>query len=204
MSLYQRHIVPHLIHTAMRSPRIAPYRAEIAGEAQGRVLEIGIGSALNLGHYGPKVSALVGVEPSALLRRKAERALLAAAVPAELVAASAENLPFDRASFDTVVSSWTLCSITDVARALREVRRVIKPEGSFLFVEHGLSADAGVGRWQDRLDPLWGLFSGGCHLNRPIARFIEAAGFSFDSSRTEYAEGPRILTYLYIGRARPA
>jgi ubiquinone/menaquinone biosynthesis C-methylase UbiE len=203
MSLYRRYIIPFLIDRSMRNRRLTPYRREVAGAAEGRVLEIGLGSGLNLPHYSPSLGAVVGVEPDARLLKLAARRGGREGPAFEPVRAGAEALPFESASFDTVVSSFTLCSIPDAARALGETRRVLRPGGRFLFVEHGLSSDASVSRWQDRLDPAWTRISGGCHMNRPIAGLVAAAGFAIDGLRTEYAEGPRILTYLYVGRARP-
>jgi len=204
MGFYRDRIVPHLIDCTMRCKPLVPYRAEVAGGAQGRVLEIGIGSALNLPYYGTQVKALVGVEPCRVLRRKASAKLAGLRFPAELVEAGAEALPFDRASFDTVVSTCTLCSIAEIARALLEMRRVLKPDGRLLFVEHGLSDRPSLARWQDRLDPLWNRFSGGCHINRPITRLIETAGFRLEPLRTEYGPGPALLSFLFIGAAEPA
>jgi ubiquinone/menaquinone biosynthesis C-methylase UbiE len=203
MGIYRERLVPHLIDYTMRTERIAPFRNEVVSGARGRVLEIGVGSALNLPYYGMPVTSLVGVEPSAILRRKAAPKLGGLGFPAALIDARAEALPFDRESFDTVVSTWTLCSIAEIARGLIELRRVLKPGGSLLFVEHGLSDDVALARWQGRLDPLWCRLSGGCHMNRPIARLIEAAGFHVAPLRTEYGPGPRLLSFFFIGAATP-
>ena len=121
----------------------------------------------------------------------------------ELIEGSAESLPFDAASVDTVVTTWTLCSIRDVGAALREMRRVLKPSGQLLFVEHGRSPDEKVCRWQDRLTPVWKRLAGGCHLNRPITRLVESEGFAIERIETGYAQGPRLVTYMYEGVARP-
>jgi len=171
--------------------------------ARGRVLEIGIGSGLNLPHYRG-VTCVVGIDPSLKLLTFARSLARNAAFPVELVADSAEDLPFPDATFDTVLSTCTLCSIPDLARALGEARRVLKPGGRFIFFEHGRSPDPGVARWQDRLTPLWRHVSGGCHLNRKIDAALGDAGFTIESLRNEYAKGPRPMTYLYIGTALSA
>jgi ubiquinone/menaquinone biosynthesis C-methylase UbiE len=121
----------------------------------------------------------------------------------ELIEGVAEALPFDAGSIDTVVSTWTLCSIADAGAALQEMRRVLKPSGHLLFVEHGRSPDERVRRWQDRLTPVWKRVAGGCHLNRPIAQLVEDAGFAIDGMATGYMEGPRPMTFMYEGTARP-
>lgn len=201
MSLYDRVVLPRLTHLVMRSSRLAEYRARLLAQAEGEVLEIGIGSGLNLPFYGAAVRRVVGVDPSPGLARLAERAIARAPMPVELLPVSAEALPLADASIDTAVSTWTLCSIPDPLRALREVRRVLKPGGRLLFVEHGLAPDAGVARWQHRLTPYWRVCAGGCHLDRPVAALVEEAGFALCDLEVGYMPGPRVLTYLYEGRA---
>ncbi|MGH7078262.1 MAG: class I SAM-dependent methyltransferase, partial [Acetobacteraceae bacterium] len=166
MSLYQHLILPPLLHLAMRQKSLMPFRRRVIGAAEGRVLEIGIGSGLNLPLYGPGVRSVIGVEPSRELLRMARPRAATAAVPIELLEASAEVLPLEQGTIDTVVTTWTLCTIPDAQAALAEVRRVLKPGGKLLFVEHGRAPEPGVARWQDRLDPLWRRLAGGCHLNR--------------------------------------
>jgi ubiquinone/menaquinone biosynthesis C-methylase UbiE len=167
------------------------------------VLEVGIGSGLNLRFYGPQVTGLVGLDPSRELLAMARRRAPAAPCPVTLTAGSAEALPFRDQSFDTLVVTWTLCSIPDAARALREMRRVLRPGGALLFVEHGRSSDPGVRAWQDRITPLWRRVAGGCHLNRPIDALIRAGGFGIRRLDRSYLRGPRVMTYLYRGEARP-
>ena len=203
MGVYSRVILPPLIHLAMRGRTFGPYRARIAGAAAGRVVEFGIGSGLNLPLYGAAVTSVVGVEPSAGLLRLARPRAAAAGVPVELLEASAEALPLPDRSVDTVVTTWTLCTIPDAARALAEARRVLRPGGALLFVEHGRAPETGVARWQDRLDPLWSPLAGGCHLNRRIDALIAAAGFRIDLLRHARLPGPRTHTFLYEGRATP-
>lgn len=203
MSFYQRHVLPHLLHLAMNQTQLVPFRERVIGAAEGRVLEIGIGSALNLPFYGPNVRSVIGLEPSPELLRMAQGRAATAPVPVELLEASAEAVPLDTASIDTVVTTWTLCTIPDAHKALAEMRRVLKPGGSLLFVEHGRAPEPGVARWQDRLDPLWRRVAGGCHLNRQIDELISGSGFRIDRLANARVPGPRTHTFLYEGRARP-
>ena len=203
MNFYQRRVVPHLVHLAMRQEALLPFRRRVIAAAEGRVLEVGIGSGLNLPLYGPAASCVIGLEPSAVLLRMAGERAAGAGVPVELLEASAEAVPLDDASIDTVVTTWTLCTIADAQRALRELRRVLKPGGALLFVEHGRAPELAVARWQDRLDPLWRRLAGGCHLNRKIDELIGGSGFRVDALTHARLAGPRTHTFLYQGRARP-
>lgn len=200
---YARCILPGLLHMAMRQPLLVPYRQRVAGGAEGRVLEMGIGSGLNLGFYGTAVTDVVGIEPSSALLARARSAAARAAVRTQLVEGSGEALPFESARFDTVVTTWTLCTIPDAMAALGEMRRVLKPGGKLLFVEHGQAPEPGIARWQDRLDPFWTRLAGGCHLNRPIADLVTQGGFRLDVLATSRVPGPRTHTFLYEGCARP-
>ena len=138
--------------------------------------------------------------PQGGLRSKAAES----ALPIEFLEASAEQIPLEDGSVDMVVSTWTMCSIPDVRRALEEMRRVLKPGGRLLFVEHGLAPEPGVRKWQNRLDPLWIHVSGGCHLNRPIGTLVKGAGFQLNRLQTGYmTAGPKLMTFLYEGDARP-
>ncbi len=204
MSFYQRQIVPRLTHLAMRQKQFLPYRQRVIGAAEGRVLEIGIGSGLNLPLYGPSVRSVIGLEPSPELLRMARGRAVPASVSFEFLEASAEAIPLDEGSFDTVVTTWTLCTIPDARRALSEMRRVLKPGGALLFVEHGRAPEPGVARWQDRLDPLWSRLAGGCHLNRKMDNLISDGGFRIASLTNARLPGPRTHTFLYEGRALPA
>lgn len=203
MGLYQDHILPHLLHLAMRQKNLAAYRGRAVAEAQGRILEIGIGSGLNLPFYGAAAGSVIGLDPSPRLLAMARKAAEGASVPLELVESAAESIPLYNRSVDTVVTTWTLCSIADAQRALGEMRRVLKPGGRLLFVEHGRAPDAGVRRWQDRLTPTWRRVAGGCHLNRAIAEQIERAGFRIDRLATGYMAGPKPMTFMYEGAATP-
>ncbi len=203
MGLYQRHVVPCLTHLAMQSGRLRPFRRRVAGAAEGVVLELGAGSGLNLPFYGSGVRSVLALEPSESLRERAQARAGLSALPVAVLSASAEALPLDDRSVDTVVTTWTLCTIPDAARALAEVRRVLRPSGALLFVEHGRAPEPGVARWQDRLDPLWTRLAGGCHLNRPIDAMIAAAGFRIAALETSRIPGPRTHTFFYEGRAIP-
>ena len=201
MGFYRRHVVPRLIELAMRQHVLLPVRERVVGAAEGRVLEIGVGSGLNLPFYPPCTRSVIAVEPSPLLLRRAAHRAEAAAMPVELVEGSAEALPLADASVDTIVTTWTLCTIPDVAAALAEMRRVLRPGGALLFVEHGRAPEPNVARWQDRLDPLWSRLAGGCHLNRPIDRLLREAGFRVDRLRNFRLPGPPTHNFMYEGRA---
>ncbi len=203
MGLYVRFVLPRLLAAAMRQPDLVPFRARVGRAASGRVLELGIGPALNLPFYGPNVTAVIGIDPSPQLLALAERKRSGQPFDVQLIEGSAEALPVDSGSIDTVVTTWTLCTVPSAAKVLAEVRRVLKPDGRLLFAEHGRAPEAAVARWQDRLDPVWTRIAGGCHMNRPIADHISDAGFRMDGLRTAYIAGPRVLTFMYSGAAAP-
>ncbi len=166
------------------------------------MLEVGIGSGLNLPHYGSRATAIIGIDPSSALIGMTREQAATLSVRTLLVQASAETIPLANESIDTVVMTWTLCSIPDPLKGLREMRRVLRPNGRLLFIEHGLAPDRQVARWQRRLDPLWTRIS--CHLERPVDRLIEEAGFVIEELTSGYVgQGPRLVTYLYQGWARP-
>jgi ubiquinone/menaquinone biosynthesis C-methylase UbiE len=200
MGLYQDRILPRLIDLAMRNARHDPYRQRAISQAEGRVLEIGAGSGLNLPFYPRAVTGILALDPHPRLLPLARRKQCGIRWTA--VQGSADAIPLDDASVDTVVSTWTLCSIPDVARALGEARRVLKRGGKLLFVEHGLAPDESVRRWQHRLNPAWKRVAGGCHLNRPIPELVRQAGFYMTHLETGYMEGPRPMAFTYEGCAR--
>jgi ubiquinone/menaquinone biosynthesis C-methylase UbiE len=170
--------------------------------ATGRVLEIGIGSGLNLPLYSQNVQQVIGLDPSPKLLEMARRVKRRSLPLVDFIEGSAEEIPLESAAVDTVVTTWTLCSIPDAARALREMHRVLKPGGRLLFVEHGRAPDPNVVWWQDRLTPIWKCVGGGCHLNRPIGALIEGTGFRFERFETGYMPGPKPMTFMYEGSAQ--
>jgi ubiquinone/menaquinone biosynthesis C-methylase UbiE len=201
MGFYEQHILPRLIDAVMRQERLTEYRRRVLSEAEGRVLEIGVGSGLNFPFYASTTPQAIGLDPSPRLLSMADRARSGARCRVELLEGSAEAIPLEDRSVDTVVTTWTLCSVPNVARALAEIRRVLSPSGRLLFVEHGRSPDASVRQWQDRLTPFWRRVAGGCHLNRPVSELIEDAGFRIERLQTGYMKGPRPMTFMYEGRA---
>jgi ubiquinone/menaquinone biosynthesis C-methylase UbiE len=165
-------------------------------------LEVGIGSGLNLPRYSPHVQQVIGLEPSPKLLNLAQH-VGRQSFPVDLIEGSAEEIPLEGASVDTVVTTWTLCTIPDAGRALVEMRRVLKPGGRLLFVEHGRAPDPNVLWWQDLLTPMWKRLGGGCHLNRAIEPLIQSSGFRFERLDTSYMRGPKPMTFMYEGSARP-
>ena len=201
MSFYQRFVLPRVIDLAMRASEVKRYRALLVPRAHGEVLEIGIGSGLNLPYYGADVRRVEGVDPSSELLGMARRRSGAAPFDVRLVASSAESLPLADGVFDCAVTTFTLCSVADPVAALRETRRALKPGGTLLFAEHGHAPDASVARWQDRLNPAWRRLAGGCNLNRRIDEIVAAAGFRVQRIDRGYARGPKALSYVYCGEA---
>jgi ubiquinone/menaquinone biosynthesis C-methylase UbiE len=202
MGFYQERIIPYLVQSAMRQGVLAAYRERVVSGAAGQVLEVGIGSGINLQYYSDRAEHVIGLDPSAKLLEMAAEANRRSALTVELVKGSAETIPVEDRTIDTVLTTWTLCSIPDVNRALSEMRRVLKPNGRLLFVEHGLSPDDKVRRWQNRLNPIWRRVTGGCNLNRPVTHLIEVAGFRIEHVDTGYMKGPRPMTFMYEGSAR--
>jgi len=205
LSLYHHYVFPHLLDFAMRSKVYRePRRRTLAG-ASGRILEIGFGTGMNLKYYPPAVRRIEAIDPDVDLDRFSAPRIASAAIEVDFHHLDAEHLPFGAASFDTVVCTLTLCSIPDVAHALREVRRVLRVGGQFLFLEHGLSPDPPVARWQHRLNPLQRRIAGGCNLNRPTIRLVTASGLVPGPVRNYYLEHvPRVAGYMTEGVARRA
>jgi ubiquinone/menaquinone biosynthesis C-methylase UbiE len=203
MGFWSDRILPRVIDRGMRNDFMAEHRYRAAPLASGRVLEIGSGSGLNLPLYTDKVKHVFGLEPSAYLRDKAQELVAEAPFSVDLIAASAEAIPLEQNSVDTVVSSWTLCSIPDIEASLQEIRRVLRPDGRFIFIEHGRSPESNISRWQDRLVPVSTRLLG-CSLNRPMDILIKEAGFRLTAMEAGYVDGPRLISYHYIGQALPA
>jgi len=202
VNIYDRWVLPPLLDLVMRQRQLEKYRREVVAAASGRVLEVGVGSGLNFPLYGEQVEVVFGIDPSPRLLAQARRRALASGVRANLLLGSAAAIPLANNAVDTVVMTWTLCSIPEPLVALREMRRVLTPGGRLLFVEHGLSPEPKVERWQHRLTPAWRHIAGGCHLDRKMDDLIRAAGFDLTEIRTEYGRGPRPMTYMYLGCAR--
>jgi ubiquinone/menaquinone biosynthesis C-methylase UbiE len=199
---YERRVLPYLLDFACGIRPVRRQRQKVVPLATGRVLEIGIGTGLNLEHYDKRcVSHVVGLDPGVEMHRLARKRAQAAGIPVELVALSAERIPFDDGAFDTVLVTYSLCTIPDPVAALKEMRRVLKAGGRLVFCEHGLAADASVRAWQHRLTPMWSRIAGGCHLDRDIAGLLRDAGFRCKDMQTAYLPGPRPLTYNYWGSA---
>lgn len=200
MGFYDRYILPSCVDLVMRIGQSEDFRRKVLGSARGEVLELGVGSGLNLPLYPQAVASVVGVEPSGRLLAMASKRARGAPCPVELILGSAEALPFTSSHFDTVVTTWTLCSIPALDTALAEVRRVLKPDGRLVFVEHGFAPDPAVSRWQARLNPFWKPLAGGCHLDRKIDQAIRSAGFSFVELEAAY-HGFRVTGFTYRGLA---
>jgi len=202
MGLYRKYVLPRIIDFAMRNKDATQLRAAWIPRARGEVLEIGIGSGLNLPFYSSEVQCVHGVDPSAELQQVARKRAANQRVPVEFLLQSAEEpLPSSAESIDTVVMTWTLCSIPNPPQALEHMKRALKKGGYLIFVEHGRAPDARVRAWQDRLTPLWKRIGGGCHLNRKVEELIRAAGFHIVELKTGYLPGPRPMTYVYQGLA---
>jgi len=204
MNWYDQHILPWLIDIACGLPMVQARRWALVPQAKGRVLEIGMGTGRNLPFYDrSRITQLVGVDPALQMHRLAQRRSARAGLDVDLVGLSAERLPLPDESFDTVVCTYTLCSIPDPAAALHEVRRVLKPGGQFLFCEHGRAPDPALARWQERIEPLWSPLAGGCQLTRDVPALLRDAGLNA-SMEQGYISGPRVLTYHYWGQANKA
>ena len=202
MRLYDKYVLPRLIHFTCGSRPTMRQREKVVPLARGAVLEVGIGSGLNLPFYDQgQVRKVWGLDPSHELLEMARKAAGAVPFEVEFLGLPIEDLSLEDGSVDTVLVTYTLCSIPDVAAALRQMARVLRPGGQLIFCEHGAAPDARVRRWQDRLNPVWRRFSGGCELNRAIPALIEAGGFRVSSLDTMYLPGWRPATFNYWGTA---
>jgi ubiquinone/menaquinone biosynthesis C-methylase UbiE len=204
-SWYDRHLLPIGLDLACGLPMVGRQRQLVVPLAQGRVLEVGIGTGLNMRYYDKsRVTKIVGLDPALELHPLARERIAQAGLEVELLGLSAESIPLPDASFDTVLITYTLCTIPDPLAALREMRRVLTPGGQLLYCEHGRAPEASVQRWQARLQPLWGKLAGGCHLGRDIPALLQAAGFQLPDLDTGYLPGPRPMTFHYWGVAHAA
>lgn len=204
-SFWNDRILPHLIERVCRSRDVRQRRELLVPRAHGEVLEIGVGSGLNLPHYdAARTRRLVAIDPSPTLLERARTRLRVEEIPTELVEAPAEALPFADAAFDSVVMTYTLCSVDDKRRALAEIRRVLRPGGALYFLEHGRAPEPRVAAWQRRLNPFWRTISGGCRLDGAVLEELGEAGFTVEEIVQGYGDGARWLSYLYRGVARRA
>ncbi len=203
MSFYEDKILPYLIHVACSQRPIMDLREKVVRLARGRVLEVGIGTGINLPLYDPqKVEFVWGLEPSASMRRKARHNADRSPVPVTWLDLPGEQIPLEDESVDTVLLTFTLCTIPDWRLALRQMHRVLKHDGRLVFCEHGRAPDMAVSKWQDRLTPVWKPLAGGCHLNRPIRHYIEQGGFAIEEIENLYIDNaPRFAGYVSYGRA---
>lgn len=202
MGFYDRHLLPHVLNCLCGMGIITEQRAKLVPLAEGRVLEIGIGTGLNLPFYdASRVTHICGVDPATEMHAMAKRQAAKISIPVETIALELEQIAAPSASFDTVVSTFTLCSIPDAVGALKEMRRVLKPGGRLLFCEHGLAPETSVQAWQQRLTPFWKPLAGGCHLNRDIPQLLAEGGFTITSMEKQYIKAPKIMAYIYRGAA---
>jgi ubiquinone/menaquinone biosynthesis C-methylase UbiE len=207
MSFYNKYILPSFLNCACGAKPILYQRGKVVPLAEGLVLEVGIGSGLNIPFYDAgKVSKVIGLDPSPELNEMAQKVVNKTAaengLDVEIILGSAEAMPFPDDHFDTVVITYTLCTIPNAEAANLEIRRVLKPDGKLVFCEHGLAPDAGVAKWQGRIDPLWGKIAGGCHLNRDIPALINSAGFTIQTLEQMYLPStPKFAGYNYWGVA---
>jgi ubiquinone/menaquinone biosynthesis C-methylase UbiE len=204
MGLYGDQILPRAIDLALRGGEFARLRARVAAGLAGQVLEIGFGSGLNIPYYPASLERIQAVDPAAVGRKLAAKRAAACPVPIDYIGTDAQTLPTDDASVDSVLSTWTLCTIPDASQALAEIRRVLRAGGALHFIEHGLAPDAKVARLQQRLTPLQHRAFGGCHLNRQIDQLVAAAGLELTRMDTYYMKGPRALGYTFEGIATKA
>jgi ubiquinone/menaquinone biosynthesis C-methylase UbiE len=206
MGFYDDRILPHVINVACGAKPIRYQRKKVVPHAEGRVLEIGMGSGLNIQYYDPaKVEFVWGLEPSTGMRRKAQANLAAAPFEVKWLDLPGEEIPLDDDTVDTVLLTYTLCTIPGWQAALEQMRRVLKPGGKLLFCEHGQAPDEGVRNWQNRLNGVWGKVTGGCNINRPVPDYLEQGGFKIEHMETMYVPStPKIAAFTYWGNATAA
>jgi len=204
MGLYSKYILPKVIHITCGLKPNMRQREKVVPHARGRVLEVGIGSGLNLPYYdAAKVTKIWGLDPAPEMTRMARQVAASLPLEVEFIGLPGDEIPLENNSVDTVVVTYTLCTIADTAAALRQMGRVLRPGGELIFCEHGAAPDASVRRWQNRLNPVWKRLGGGCNLNRPIPALIEAGGFRISSLDTMYIPGWRPASFNYWGKAVP-
>jgi SAM-dependent methyltransferase len=201
VGLYREHVVPRLIDWGCGAARFERWRAQAAEGLCGQVVEIGFGSGLNVRHYPPEVEVILAVEPAGVAWRMAARRIGASPVRAWRIGLDGQDLPLHNASCDAALCTFTLCTLPEPEKALSELRRVVRPGGTLHFAEHGLSPQAGVVKWQHRIEPLWRELAGGCHLTRDPTMLVERAGFAMERTEQGYVRGPKPLSWLTFGVA---
>ena len=204
MKFYEETVLPWAINRVMAKKEFAVEREKFVPLATGQVLEIGMGSGFNIPFYSPNVERLFGLEPSETLKQHASKKAKIAQFPVEFVGLTGEEIPLDDHSINTVVSTWTMCTIPDMPKALAEIRRILKPDGKLIFVEHGRSPDRSIRFIQNTLNPVWKRVGGGCNLNRPIDDLIQQAGFQIGKGENSYMDGVNPLGFLFRGMAQKA
>jgi len=203
MGFYDKHILPRFLDFACSMSSIQKQREKVVPRAEGRVLEIGMGSGLNLPFYDySKIDYLWGLEPAEEMRKRAEPKLKDMPCEFEFLGLKGEEIPLEDKSVDTVLTTFTMCTIPEVMVALEQMKRVLKPGGVMLFSEHGKAPDAAVEKWQSRINPTWNKLAGGCNLNREIDKLVTDAGFDFVDLSHDYVPGPKIASYMYWGAAK--
>lgn len=205
MSFYENHCLPHIINFVCGLKVIQKQRAKVVPLAHGKVLEIGMGSGLNIPYYdADKIEMVWGLEPSEGMRKKAQPNLQQALFEVCWLDFPSEEIPLDDNSVDTVVLTYTLCTIPNWRKALQQMSRVLKPDGKLIFCEHGEAPDENIRKWEKRMNPVWKKAAGGCNLGRPIPRLIELGGFDIQNIESEYLPGPKFAAYNYWGTANPS
>ena len=203
MNIYEKHCLPHLLNCICNLKSVQKQRKKVVPLAKGQVLEIGMGGGLNIPYYDTdKIDFVWGLEPSEGMRMKAKNNIQNAPFEVRLLDVTSEEIPLDDNSIDSIVLTYTLCTIPDWHTALRQMSRVLKPDGTLIFCEHGAAPTEDVRKWQDRLNPFWNKIAGGCNLNRPIPHLIEQGGFTIQKMESQYNDGPKVAAFEYLGTAK--
>ena len=203
MSIYEKYFLPHFIDLVCSLKVVQEQRKKVVPLAKGQVLEIGMGSGLNIPFYDAnKIDFVWGLDPSDGMRKKAKSNINNAPFEIRWLSASSEEIPLDENSIDSIVLTYALCTIPDWYTALQHMSRVLKPDGTLIFCEHGTAPTENVRKWQDRLNPFWKKLAGGCNLNRPIPELIEQGGFTIQEMESQYVDGPKVLSFEYWGTAK--